>query len=58
MLRKTQKKLRNRPLRSEFVSPEDDGLGCNENLSSQIFRHSGKNSVLKGRTGKICFNEA
>ena len=28
-LRKTQKRLRNRPLRSEFVSPDDEGLGCN-----------------------------
>ena len=28
-LRKTQKRTRNKQLRSEFVSPDDEGLGCN-----------------------------
>ena len=57
-LRKTQKRLRHKPLRSEMVSPDEDGLGCNENLSSQIFRHSGNTSLLKRKTGRNCLNEA
>ena len=57
-LRKTQKRVRNKPLRSEFVSPEDEGLSCNEKISVQILRSSDQKSVKKLRRGKYQFNEA
>ena len=56
-LRRTQKR-RNRPQRSEWVSPDDEGLGCQEHLSSQIFRQSGQNSICQHSTGKTFGNKA
>ena len=53
--RRTQKKMKKGTIRSEWVSPEDDGLGCHEHLSSQIFRQSGRSSVSKTKKGNPVF---
>ena len=58
-LRRTQKRGRKGQVRSEWVSPEDDGLGCHEHLTSQIFRQSNRCSVVQhARTGISYFYKA
>lgn len=42
-------------MRSEWVSPDEEGLGCHEHLSSQIFRQSGHSGVSQRKSGTKLF---
>jgi len=36
---------------SEWVSPDEEGLGCHEHLSSQIFRQTGQSGINQRKNG-------